>query len=112
MATFWATHNIVDNRSKTTTLPVMRGVDAEGLRPITTSGTSQTVQRGGADWTCPNHGYLTIRCDGAVWIHIDASPTAVKGVAGATDPVDWYIPANETWDFSVEPGDKLAVIDA
>lgn len=112
MATFWAGYNIVGNRAKTTTMPVVRGSDAEGLRPITTSGSSQIVQRVGVDWKSPNHGFITVRCDGAVWIHIDPSPTAVAGAAGATDPVDWYIPANETRDFEVQPGEKIAVIDA
>ena len=112
MATFWATHNIVGNRARTTTMPVMRGSDAEGLRPITTSSSSQIVQRGGADWKAPNHGFIAIRCDGAVFIHIDAAPTAVKGAVGATDPVDWYLPADETRDFEVLPGEKIAVIDA
>ncbi len=105
MATFWATHNIVGNRARTTTMPVMRGSDAEGLTAITPSGSSQIVQRSGADWTCPNHGFLTIHCDGAVWVHIDPTPVAVAAT-------DWYIPANETRDFEVEPGDKIAVINA
>ncbi len=112
MATFWATFNVVSNRALTDTMPVLRGADAEGLRPITTSGTSQIVQRDSGDWTAPNHGYLTVRCDGAVYIHIDTSAVAVSGAVGATDPVDWYIASGERRDFSVEPGQKIAVKDA
>ncbi len=105
MASFWATFNVVDNRARTETLPVTKGSAAEGLTVLTTSGTSQIVQRSAADWETPNHGYLTVRCDAAVWIHIDPSPTAAAST-------DWYIPADETRDFSVEPGEKVAVINA
>ena len=112
MATFLATYNKVTWRAKSTTMPVLRGSDAEGLRPITTSSSSQIVQRGGVDWKAPNHGAIQVRCDAAVWVHIDPAPTAVKGAVGATDPVDWYLPADETRDFEVLPGEKIAVIDA
>ena len=105
MASFWGTFNKVEGRAKATTMPVMRGANAEGLTVLTTSGSSQIVQRSAADWKAPNHGFLTVRASVAVWIHIDASPTAVAAT-------DWYIPADETRDFSVEPGEKIAVINA
>ncbi len=104
MASFWATFNKIDNRALTETMPVMRGSDAEGLTVLTTSGTSQIVQRSAADWSAPNHGYVVIRASAAVWVHIDPAPVAVAST-------DWYLPATETRDFSVQPGDKIAVID-
>ncbi len=104
MASFWATFNKIDNRALTDTMPVMRGRDAEGLTVLTTSGTSQIVQRSAADWEAPNHGFVTVRASAAVWMHIAAAPTAVAST-------DWYIPATETRDFSVQPGDKIAIID-
>ena len=112
MAIFYATFNVVSNRALTNTMPVLKGVDAEGLRPITTSSSSQTLQRGGADWSAPNHGYVSVRGDADMWIHIDTSPTAVKGAVGATDGIDWFIAANAYREFSVEPGEKIAVINA
>lgn len=104
MASFWATFNKIDNRAKTNTMPVMRGADAEGLTVLTTSGSSQIVQRSATDWKAPNHGYVVIRASSAVWVHIDPAPVAVAST-------DWYIPATETRDFSVKPGDKIAVIN-
>jgi len=107
MATFWATYNTVENRGRVgyESQPVMKGRDAEGLTALTTSGTSQIVQRAAADWAAPDTGYVTLRCDGAVWVHFALVPVAAAST-------DWYIPANETRDFSVMAGDKIAVIDA
>ncbi len=106
MATFWATAGIVDNRARSGgTQPVMKGRGMLGLTALTTSGGSQTVQRSGSDWTAIEEGALTCRCDGAIWIMIAASPTAA---AAAT----FYLAANERLEFSVETGDKIAVINA
>ncbi len=105
MASFWATYNVVSNRALTNTMPVMKGADAEGLTILTTSGSSQIVQRSATDWKAPSHGYVSVRSDANVWVHIDASPTAVAAT-------DWYIAANAYREFSVEPGQKIAVINA
>ena len=39
-----------------------------------------------------------------IYVKIGANPTAAAG--------DWYVPAYMAMDFMVEPGDKVAVIDA
>ena len=106
MATFWATFGIVDNRARSGgTLPVMKGRGQLGLTALTTSGSSQIVQRAAADFSAADDGALTFRCDGAVWVMIAAAPTAAAGA-------NFYLAANERLEFSVEAGDKIAVINA
>ena len=106
MATFWATFTTVHNVAKSGgALKLIKGRDAEGLTALTTSGSSQIVQRSAADWSAPDTGAVSVRADGAVWIHIDASPTAVAAT-------DHFLAANERLEFAVESGDKIAVINA
>ncbi|MCH7865943.1 MAG: hypothetical protein IIC56_12105 [Proteobacteria bacterium] len=76
-----------------------------GLTALTTSGSSQIVQRSAADFSAADDGALTFRCDGAVWVMIAAAPTAAAGA-------NFYLAANERLEFSVEAGDKIAVINA
>ncbi len=113
MATFWATFGNVDNRARTGgTLPVMKGRHAVGLEPLSVSGTSQVIQFNSADWVASLAGTVTLQADGAVWVAIAATPVAVKGVAGVTDGVTFYIGTNERLDLTVEVNDKIAVIAA
>ncbi len=106
MATFWATFSVVENRARKgiEAMPVLQGRGAEGMTALTTSGTSQIVQRSAVDWTAPDTGFVTLRADGAVWVRFAAAPTAAVGS-------DLYVAANERREFSVKNGDKLAVID-
>ena len=105
MASFWATFTTVRNAVQSGgALKLIKGRDAEGLTVLTTSGTSQIVQRSAADWSAPDVGALSVRADGAVWIHIDASPTAAASV-------DHYLASGERLEFGVQAGDKIAVKD-
>ena len=106
MATFWATFNYVENRARTgDTMPVMKGSDAEGMTILTTTGASGIVQRSATDWVAPDRGIVSMRCNGAVWVHVDASPEAAPGI-------DHYLAADERREFSVQTNDKIAVEDA
>ena len=106
MATFWLTYGTVDNRARSGgTQPVLHGRSLLGAAALSTSGSSQTIQRAAVDFSMPDHGMITVRSDGAVWVHIAAAPTAAAGVA-------FYLAAAERMEFSVEPGDKIAVINA
>ena len=106
MATFWATFSTVQNIPRSGGgLKLVKGRDAEGMTALTTSGSSQIVQRSAADWSAPDSGAVSMRANGAVWVHIAAAPTAVAAT-------DHYVAANERIEIAVESGDKIAVINA
>ncbi len=106
MATFWATFTTVRNTPRSGgSLNLIKGRDAEGLTVLTTSGTSQIVQRSASDWEAPSTGALVVRTDGAVWLHFAAAPVAAAST-------DHYLAANESKEYGVETGDKIAVKDA
>ncbi len=107
MATLRVTAGQVRGRARSGgTPPVMRGANAEGLTSITTSGTSQIVQRAASDWEAgADTEFVRLWCDGNVWIHIDAAPVAVADI-------DHYLPSGAWLELSVASGDKIAVKDA
>lgn len=105
MASFYATYNRVSTRGGQVIADVMDGADAEGMTVLTTSGTAGTVQRSGSDWTAPAGGYVRMYCDGAVWVHIDDTPTAAAST-------DHYLPASSFLELGVLEGNKISVIDA
>ena len=105
MASFWATFGVVDNRAKSGgTQPVMQGRAQEGMTALTTSGASQIVQRAAVDWVAPDEGAVTMRADGNVWVMIAAAPVAAAAA-------NFFLAANERMEFTVETGDKIAVIN-
>lgn len=106
MATFRATFCQVQNQTNASgkSMPVLRGRGAVGLTELTTSGTAGNVQSGGSDFTAPRSGYVTVVCDGAVWVKFATDPTAAVGDA-------YYLKADERMEFSLETGDKISVID-
>lgn len=107
MATLNASFIQVLNRSMAgSVLAVPQGANAQGPTALTTSGTAQTVQRGGADWTMPSDGYVAIYCDGAV--RVAEGETAASGAS----PVGHYVPASTLYTISVRSGSTLSVIDA
>ncbi len=106
MATFWATFTTVRNTPRSGgALKLIKGRDAEGLTVLTTTGSSQIAQRSASDWAAPATGAIAVRCSGAVWIHIDPTPEAAPST-------DHYLAANESKEYGVETGDKIAVEDA
>lgn len=106
MATFWATFTTVRNTPRSGgALNLIKGRDAEGMTPLTTTGASGIVQRSASDWVAPATGAISVRCTGAVWVHIAAAPEAAP-------ETDHYLAANERLEFGVETGDKIAVEDA
>lgn len=106
MASFYATFFRVSNRGLGGGVqPVPQAGDALGCTVLTTGASSVIVQRSAADFVAPFDGYLRIRSTGAVWVQVGTAPTA----AAASD---WYIPADTDVDFSMNDGEKIAVIDA
>lgn len=105
MATFRATFAPkAQTYSVGSTLPAMLGSDATGLSELTTSGTAGNVQSGGSDFEAPSDGFVTMMCDGAVWVSISADPTAAVGT-------DWYLKADERMDLAIRKDHKISVID-
>lgn len=86
-------------------LRLLKGRTAEGLTNLVTSGVSQVMQRGGADWTAPRDGVLTMRGNGDVWVDIGPTPVAAPDVR-------FFVGANERQEIAVVAGDKIAVVDA
>ncbi len=83
---------------------VFRGRGANGLTELTTSGTTGKVQDGGADFSAPRAGYVTMRATGPVWVQVAAAPTAAV-------EADWFMDLGERLTLWVQEGDKIAVID-
>lgn len=108
MAVFRATFALADNQHVAVKPgpgnPVFQGRGANGLDELTTSGTSQKVQDGGGDWSAPSHGYVTMRAETPVWLHVAAAPVAVVAKG-------WFMDLGERLTLAVEEGDKLAVIN-
>lgn len=105
MAVFRATFTPVSGtRSFGQGLPAPLGTGATGLTELTTSGTSQNVQSGGADFEAPAIGIVSLRATGDVWVSFGAAPTAAV-------EADWFIASGTDRDFVVLEDDKIAVID-
>jgi len=107
MATFSATFSTVSVPNDAGKVPeVMKGRDAVRIANLTTSGSSQNLQAtGGGDWAAPESGFVAITCDGAVNLHIAASPTAAATAGFALN-------SGERLFLGVVTGDKIAVINA
>lgn len=108
MATFNATFSRIYNRvglaGAEHTVPL--GRNAQGCSPLATSGSVQTVQRGGAAWTMPADGVVTCHCDGVVRVAVGEDP------ANGSSPVGHRIPAGVMYSLSVAAGEDIRVIDA
>lgn len=107
MATFRATFFTVGENARAetgSTMPVPPIDNGTGLAELTTSGTADNVEDGSGEWVAPSDGFVRLHCDGAVWVTAAADPTAAVGT-------DYYVPANETLEFSISSGSKISVID-
>ncbi len=108
MATFRSTFGIIDSQHVSVRPDRGEGVFVgnlvNGLDELTTSGTSGIVQDGGGDFTAPVAGYVTMKADGPVHVHIAAVPVAVvaKGL---------FLDLGERCGAYLLAGDKIAVID-
>ncbi len=77
---------------------------------LTSSGTSaQSAQSATA--LGPYATIARVRSDGDVWVAAGADPTAVEPTAG-NPQAGFKVAAGTYEDFLINPGDKLAVIDA
>jgi len=106
---FRATFGLADSQHLANKPPgsgnqVFRGRGANGLTEMTVMGTTAKVQDGGADFSAPRSGYVTMRATGPVWVQVAAAPTAAV-------EADWFIDLGERLTLALEEGDKIAVIN-
>ena len=110
MAVFRATFGYADsqhiaNRSRTAGgNPVFLGRNANALDELSTTASSQKLQDGGGDFAAPSFGYVTMRADGAVWVHVAEAPVAVVAKG-------FYMDIGERLTLALEEDDKIAVIN-
>lgn len=84
------------------TMPLFHGASLVGLDDLTSSGSAQTMQRGGSNWAAPGDGYVMISSDGAVRVRVSDIAAAGEG---------YPISAGGDVFLSVSAGDVISVID-